>query len=87
MSSLGEVCEHGSLKRQCLVCDLLSENEKMRAALRKIAECDATVCPESQGKYVAKAALADDIPECTDDELRRAVRYSERSAADGEGKQ
>lgn len=27
--TLGEVCEHGSLKRQCLVCEL---QEQLRAA-------------------------------------------------------
>ena len=30
---LGEQCEHGTLKRQCLVCELQAENERLRGRL------------------------------------------------------
>jgi len=31
--ALGEVCEHGSLKRQCLICELQAENKILREAV------------------------------------------------------
>lgn len=37
---LGEVCEHGSLGRQCLVCELTEERDDLRAKL-DAAEADA----------------------------------------------
>lgn len=47
MSDLGKVCEHGSLKRQCLICELQealaakeAELAKYREALEKLGVCD-----------------------------------------------
>lgn len=35
--SLGKLCEHGSLKRQCAVCDLEYENARLAAELAEMA--------------------------------------------------
>ena len=38
---LGAVCEHGSLKRKCLVCELIAERDRYKDALEEIIEKSA----------------------------------------------
>jgi hypothetical protein len=55
-------CEHGSLARQCLVCELQAEVERLRDTLRRIRD-------DHQGRCVACQSEVC-IPEC---ELAEAI--------------
>ena len=35
MNKFGEVCKHGNLKRQCPICELEEENEKLKLLVGK----------------------------------------------------
>lgn len=52
-------CVHGSLHRQCLVCELEAENQRLREALERVqaqgSEQDYCVCGELAS--IAKSAL------------------------------
>ena len=64
---LGHVCEHGSLKRQCLPCELIEENTRLREGLRvavealdKVVDCLADM-HESPCKHDEPEPKAEDI--------------------------
>ena len=52
MSSLGEQCEHGQLKRQCDVCYLVREVKSAHALLRK---CHRVLMNNEQEEFLCLA--------------------------------
>ena len=77
---LGEVCEHGSLGRQCLICELTEERDLWKAeamAARKLARCR---------QFMAQASHPGGESEMTPDaqeyvRARRASGAAARAAA------
>ena len=49
---LGEVCEHGKLKRQCDICSLLDERKTLAKALREIQLGAARLAQEKNNRSV-----------------------------------
>jgi hypothetical protein len=42
--TLGEECEHGSLKRKCLICELLDDLRETRAEVERLREIHRRGC-------------------------------------------
>lgn len=51
------ICEHGSLKRKCHICELESDLKIAVEALRKMDDRKEPMMPRSQMARIAKEAL------------------------------
>ena len=51
-AGLGAICEHSSLKRKCLICELTEERENYRTTIKEFLSTVLTIKRENQDEWM-----------------------------------